>query len=102
MGMDVELRSESGQVLAEVGDAKSVLSRAVSANTFSGTRLLRYLMPWGDAMFNQAQAGALALDLRDVAEDQSGKPLAELLLQVAPLVDRLSSEVHTYLWFVGD
>lgn len=53
-------------------------------------------------MFNQAQAGALALDLRDVAKDQSGKPIAELLLQVAPLVDRLSSEAHTYLWFVGD
>lgn len=102
MGIDVQLRTESGQVLAEVRDAKSVLSGAVSTNKLSGTRLLRYLVPWGDAMFNQAQAGALALDLRDVTEDHAGKPIAELLLQVAPLVDRLSSDVHAYLWFVGD
>jgi hypothetical protein len=29
-----------------------------------GTRLLRYVMPYGDTVFNQAQAGDLRDDLR--------------------------------------
>lgn len=102
MGIDTQLRSEDGRVLTEVGDPNSVLSRAVTRHSLSGTRLLRYLVPWGDTVFNQAQAPDLLHDLREIIEQHAGKPLAELLAQVTPLAEQLSAETHVYLWLVGD
>jgi len=101
MGIDVQLRAEDGVVLEEVGDDHFVLSK-VADRTFSGTRLLKYLLPWGDAVFNQAQAPDLASDIHDICGNHEGTPVADHLRKIAPLVDRLSDEVHTYLWFVGD
>ena len=55
MGMEVQLRREDGEILDAVGDPLMILSRAAQ-NGFSGTHLLKYLIPWGDAVFNQAQS----------------------------------------------
>jgi hypothetical protein len=55
MGIEVRLKTESGEILAEVNDRQMALSRSTSG-PLTGTRLLRYLMPYGDAVFNQAQA----------------------------------------------
>jgi len=101
MGINVQLRTEGGELLAEVLDSKMTLSRA-AINSLSGTRLLKYLMPYGDAVFNQLQAGGLAMDIRDIKEATAGTPLADLLAKVEPLIERLAREVHLYLWFVGD
>jgi len=101
MGIDAQLRKENGEIVGEVGDAQMVLSRA-TGSALSGTRLLKYLVPWGDAVFNQAQAADLELDIRDVIRECPDTPLAALMSQLAPLVRRLSQEVHSYLWFVGD
>ena len=101
MGIDVQLRSESGEILGEVSDADRIISRA-SSRAFSGTRLLKYLVPWGDAVFNQAQAGDLADDIRELLRSHAGTPLGDRLGDVQPLVDRLAAGTHEYLWFVGD
>jgi hypothetical protein len=101
MGIHVQLKKESGEVLAEVCDPKMVLSRATHSK-FSHTRLLRYLVPWGDAIFNQVQAGDLTSDIAKVKSDYPNTPLSKLLLEIEPLVERLASETHLYLWFVGD
>jgi hypothetical protein len=101
MGIEVQLRAESGEILDEVGDPRMVLSRA-TRSSLSGTRLLRYIVPWGDAIFNQAQADDLAADIRIVKEANPGTPLFEILSAIEPLVEKLSREVHMYLWFVGD
>lgn len=55
MGIDARLELEGGEVLGEVADPRNVLSRA-TACAFTQTILLKYLVPWGDAMFNHAQA----------------------------------------------
>jgi len=101
MGINVQLRGERGEVLSEVYDPKMVLSRAAH-HELSDTRLLRYLMPWGDAIFNQAQAGNLTNDIAKVKSDYPNTPLSKLLLEIEPVVERLASESHLYLWFVGD
>jgi len=67
-----------------------------------GTRLLKYLVPWGDAVFNQAQADDLESDIADVKRAQSDRDLLEMLDAIEPLVSRLRREAHVYLWFVGD
>jgi hypothetical protein len=101
MGIGAQLRNESGKVLDEVSDRRMALSRA-ARGVLSETRLLKYLLPSGDAVFNQAQANDLADDIRAVVSAHAGAPLADVLTDVERLVDRLSRETHLYLWFVGD
>jgi hypothetical protein len=101
MGIDVQLR-EHDEVLAEVGDPKMVLSHAARSAAFAQTRLLKYLSPWGDAIFNQAQAEDLSADIADVRRAHGDPQVAEMLSRLEPLVARLSQEAHAYLWFVGD
>jgi hypothetical protein len=101
MGIEVQLRGEHGEIIGEVGDPQMVLARA-ARNTFSGTRLLKYVVPWGDAIFNQAQASDLANDIHLVKSANPDTPLFDFLSQVEPLVENLSRETHLYLWFVGD
>jgi hypothetical protein len=102
MGIDARLKRESGEVLGEVFDPKMILSRASQRDAFAGTRLLKYLVPWGDAVFNQAQADDLGADIAHVRRTTQDKQLLELLLQLEPLVALLSRETHAYLWFIGD
>jgi hypothetical protein len=101
MGIDVQLRSESGQVLDAVSDRDMVLSRAAQRQ-FSKTRLLRYLVPYGDAVFNQSQSADLADDVAGVRRDDPDSPLSARLGEVEHLIQQLSAHPHVYLWFVGD
>jgi hypothetical protein len=64
--------------------------------------LLRYVVPWGDAIFNQAQAADLESDIAGVKRENPDPDLLEILAKVEPLVAQLSRETHVYLWFVGD
>jgi hypothetical protein len=80
MGIEVRLKRESGEVLAEVDDHQMALSRATSG-PLTSTRLLRYLMPWGDAVFNQAQANDLKDDVRELLRTHSGTPSGQSLLR---------------------
>ena len=102
MGIEVQLRNERGDILAEVGDADMTLSRAAGRSAFSATRLLKYLVPWGDAVFNQAQASDLADDIKYILRSEAQALLVGRLEAIAFLVDRLSRETHVYLWFIGD
>jgi hypothetical protein len=101
MGIDVQLRKENGEILEEVGDT-GALSRAAGCASLQNTRLLKYIVPWGDAIFNQAQAADLLSDVRQVSAGNAGSPLDRHLLQLEPLVEKLGSDPHIYLWFVGD
>ena len=101
MGINVQLREENGGIVDEVFDPRMVLSRA-AGNGFSDSRVLRYLNPWGDAIFNQAQATDLANDIVRLKNGNCGSDLFELLSAIEPLVERLAHETHLYLWFMGD
>jgi len=102
MGIDAVLKDESGDVLGVVGDPRMVLSRATLSGALSGTRLLKYLVPWGDAIFNQAQAMDLEFDIADLKRTKRDPQLIDLLTKIEPLISRLSGETHSYLWFIGD
>jgi hypothetical protein len=97
MGIEVQLGRESAEIIAEVGDPEMILSRAAH-RAFSGPRLLRYLTPCGDAVFNQAQAPDPADDIRIVRSCCIGNPLCEIVSAVEPLVEKLSHETqwHKY------
>jgi hypothetical protein len=101
MGIDAQLRNERGDVVGEVPDARMALSRACG-NQFAETRLLKYLVPWGDAVFNQAQAQDLEQDIRILLSTHAGTPLGDALARLQEFVTRLAKESHLYLWFVGN
>jgi hypothetical protein len=102
MGIDAILRTETQEVIASVADSDMVLSRAARSDELSATVLLRYLVPWGDTVFNQAQAQDLIDDIRGVVERNPGAPLSQRLLAVRSLAEKLMATTHSYLWFVGD
>jgi hypothetical protein len=85
MGIEVRLKAESGEVLAEVNDRQIALYRATSG-PLTGTRLLRYLLPHGDAVFNQAQADDLRNDVHALLRAHSGTPLSAVLAEIEPLI----------------
>jgi hypothetical protein len=102
MGIEAILRTEAGEQEGAVHDEAMVLSRAAGAGRFAETTLLRYLVPWGDTIFNQAQAPDRAADIRLFLEQNPGSPVSRHLTDVRALVDRLAAETHSYLWFIGD
>jgi hypothetical protein len=102
MGINAFLRTESGEELASVLDPAMVLSRAASSAAFSESRLLRYLVPWGDTIFTQAQAPDLQDDIRVYVEANGRSPASEHLRAIGELVEKLVSQTHAYLWFMGD
>jgi hypothetical protein len=101
MGIDVRLELENGEVLGEVLDHHMILSRA-ARGAFAQTSLLKYVVPWGDAMFNQAQGGDLLADIAQVRRVNPGTPLADLLSKLEALVGTLLTQTHAYLRFRGD
>jgi hypothetical protein len=101
MGIDIQLRVHE-DVLAEVGDQKMVLSRAARSTALAQTRLLKYITPWGDTMFSQAQAEDLAADIAQLCRSNADPHLVDMLTRVALLVTQLSQEAHGQLWFIGD
>jgi hypothetical protein len=102
MGIDAVLQTEQQERLAAVPDPQMVLSRAVTSGKVSGTQLLKYLVPWGDAVFNQAQAHDLGDDIRLLTAENAESPLSRHLSEINALVQRLGAETHSYLWFIGD
>ncbi len=100
LGIDVELRNQSGAVVDAIEDTDGILGGSIGL--LSGTRLLCYLVPWGDAVFNQAQAADLLTDMNEVSSRNEGSAVAGHLTNVRPLVEHLSRETHYYLWFMGD
>jgi hypothetical protein len=102
MGIDAVLRTENREELASVPDTQMILSRAAESGRFSETQLLKYLVPWGDAIFNQAQTRDLLDDIRLVRAGNVEPSLSRHLLEIEALVERLAGETHSYLWFIGD
>ena len=59
-------------------------------------------MPYGDTVFNQAPAEDLADDIRQVIREHEGSPLDDMASRIEPVVERVGSNTHLYLWFIGD
>ncbi len=101
MGINVQLRSEGGEIFEQVYDLDNALSLATQRE-LTETRLLKYLVPWGDSVFNQAQAVDLDRDVSELLQTRLDRDLKAVLQHARPLLERLGSDAHLYLWFVGD
>ena len=96
------LRGEDEEELASVRDPQMLLSRATTAGAFSQTQLLKYLVPWGDAVFNHG-AGPGTSRRHSSSNDPRTlhRPWRRDSSRLV-LVERLAKGTHSYLWFIGD
>jgi hypothetical protein len=92
-----------GPAISTLPDPRGILTGLLLNLDLGGTICLRFVDPWGDTMFNAAQAAVLGSELRellrtgDLSEEQRNA-----VCSMQMLADRCAAEVHTYLTFVGD
>ena len=96
----IELRTESGVVLDRVLD-EGAIARLGEAASFDYTVCLRFVDPFGDTVFNAAQAAVLSREV-EARLGSAGEGDGETLARIVELAERCAGEVHRYLWFVGD
>lgn len=101
MGINVVWKSWSGEELARLDDPEMVLSDLGDALDVSKTKCLRFIDPFGDAIFNQAQRPVLVQELAWAASRVRDPQLRSFLQAVRDLAER-ARDVHTYIWFEGD
>jgi hypothetical protein len=111
MGVHAELRREDGTRLREFADpsggffdAAGDFDRLLPLNgrVDEPFRLLQYVDPYGDTVFNTVQMADLLTDVeRALSLSQEG-PERRGLERLRVLAERCRDEVHLYVWFVGD
>ena len=66
MGIDVRVETEDGKSVQEVGDPRGLTSWLLALGDISQTVCLRFIDPYGDTVFNQAQLPVLSAELADL------------------------------------
>jgi hypothetical protein len=104
MGIDASWITESGEPKQEVFDPSQHLTSLATNrwDKLSDTMCLRFIDPWGDATFNQAQIPRLLEELRSELREWNEPEVKSHLEKVVRLVERAVERTHTYIKFTGD
>jgi hypothetical protein len=104
MGVDVQIRSEQGEILEQVLDPKDLTKHLLPAQSESSWSCLRFVDRTGDAVFNQLQMPVLLNEIRRRLEGLSPRDTLarEHATAILRLLEAWEGRVHTYVWFVGD
>jgi hypothetical protein len=96
----VDLRTEAGDVLARLDDPclfRDILPRH-DDRSFA---CLRFVDPWGDTVFNRAQANELLAELDRIQLPPDIAGLREWVAELRALVERCATDVHLYIRCTG-
>jgi hypothetical protein len=104
MGIDVALVNEDHEWEQEVFDLQQHLTKLATSAwpELSASICLRFIDPWGDTVFNQAQIPVLMNELKQSEQEQTDEEIKKHLRKVIRLVERAEGCIHTYIKFVGD
>lgn len=102
MGIDVRHESERGELLSEVADPHGRTTLLIPTAPDTDSRCLRFLDPYGDAVFNQLQLPFLISEVRRQVEKMSDVAAKEHADAILHLLEAARGETHTYVWFIGD
>jgi hypothetical protein len=104
MGIEVEWVDEDHNVIQEVSDSKQHVSALATRQwpCLQDTVCLRFIGPFGDCVFNQAQIPILLNELNRSAESLTDPETRAHVAQVCRLVATAMGQPHTYIKFVGD
>jgi hypothetical protein len=104
MGIDVAWVDERHEQKQFVSDSRQVLTRLATSRwpKLTSSVCLRFVVPWGDAVFNQAQNSDLLNELSSEFREAQDTQVRDHLQKVIRLVELAGSETHTYIKFIGD
>ena len=100
MAMDLEWQDESGHPLARYDGLP--LEIAFCELAAKDSVCVRFIDPYGDTTFNQAQVEFLIDELRAIRQQYTDHDLTELLDAVLAFVAQARGNIHTYIKFIGD
>jgi hypothetical protein len=104
VGIDVawvDERHEQKQCVADTGQWVTRLATSRWPK-LSSSVCLRFVVPWGDAVFNQAQSPDLVRELQGEIEVAMDAGIRTHLEKVVRLVEKAAGETHSYIKFIGD
>jgi hypothetical protein len=99
MAIDVQIQDERGVALAQYEGPPLGLPFLKLASP--GSSCFRFIVPWGDATFNQEQIAVLLHELQDAAKNTSHPERLNELTSLIKFAEGASG-VHVYLKFIGD
>jgi len=104
MGIDVAWVDERYKPKQEVFDPRQLLTHLVISrwSKLSNSVCLRFVVPWGDAVFNEAQIPELLSELRHEVIECGDSEVRAHLEKIIHLVERSINKTHTYIKFIGD
>lgn len=103
MGVDVQLETESGEVVQFVGDDQGIFLRtALDGRLNSGKTCLRFIDPFGNTIFNFNQWPVVMEELEFINQHSTDNDLKEYARKVLKLLSDSRNKRHHYLKFVGD
>lgn len=94
MTLSISLEDETRKTIEILG-SPLIIKETID---LSGFRLLQYLDPYGDTIFNRYQIDDLIVDLEKLDEPA----INTIISQIISLAKRCKDEIHTYLCFNGD
>ena len=101
MPLSIVRETEGGADLQRVDDVEDVIIELIGRVGRERLRLLGYVDPYGDTVFNQLQCADVLGDVEKLGEVASPHQ-RQLLAQVRELVQRCKREVHEYVKLYGD
>jgi hypothetical protein len=101
VGINVHLQDERGEDIQVVADPEMLLNQLLDKTEVKNSICLRFVMPFADTTFNQAQAPVLLGELAGLRTGLDGKLLRHIdaIIRLAEQVER---RAHLYLKFTGD
>src|SRR4051812_30460688 len=101
MGIDVSWVTEGHEPKQEVFDPRQCLTSLATArwHTLNKTVCLRFIDPFGDTVFNQAQIPYLLAELEAELEQYVEPETKSHLQKTIRLVERAVDQMHTYIKF---
>lgn len=103
MGLTISVVDERGkEVVSPVLDPRNVLRSLLPQEGDESYPLLRYIDPYGDTIFNQAQVAALLEEWARIKQRAKLEEQQVIVNSIAHLAQFCLEHLHTYLKFVGD
>lgn len=104
MGIDVAVVDENHEKERVVQDPQQLLTALATGawQSMEGSVCLRFVDPWGDTVFNQAQVPVLLAELERYVAEEHDREVAAHLRGVCSLVASAMDRTHTYVKFIGD
>lgn len=104
MGIDVAIVDENHEHGQQIDDPHQYLTQLAMDSwlKLEESICLRFIDPWGDTVFNQAQIPVLLAELEQAHAQETNPDIKAHLDRVFHLVSLAKGQVHTYIKFLGD